>query len=75
MAIKVEIYDDTQSIFVQFNDGTTLDWGPWDRQGPNRHLKDGDTDHYDDGCTVTRVGARELTYDPNLVRPQGKAKK
>lgn len=75
MAIKVEINDETQSVFVQFNNGTTLDWVPWDRRGPNKYLKDGETEHYEDGCTITRLGARELTYDPNLIRPRVKAKK
>jgi hypothetical protein len=75
MATKIEINDDTQSVFVQFNDGTTLDWGPWDRRGPNKYLKDGETEYYEDGCTVTRLNARELTYDPNLARPKVKANK
>lgn len=69
MATKVEIYETTQSVFIQFDDGTTLEWKPWDRRGPYSYLQDEETEYYEDGVTVTRLGARELTYDPNLVRP------
>lgn len=69
MATKIEINDDTQSVFIQFNDGTTLEWKPWDSGGQYGYLRNEETEHYEDGSTVTRIGAHELTYDPNLVRP------
>jgi hypothetical protein len=75
MTAKVEINDETQSVFIQFSDGTTLEWKSWDRAGPFGYLQDKETEYYEDGCTVTRLGAHELTYDPNLVGPKTKTKK
>ena len=63
----VEIDNENETIFARFDSGTSISVDKWDRKGDTSHLLDGQTEHYDDGCTATRVGPYVIWFDPDLL--------